>query len=909
MATFWLASAPGLAQDTGASAQELQRQVEELRKALEESQRALQAERAAHAPSRLATPEAAPTDAPAFDSAGNADEAASDKQQLEAVVVRGRKQQPLEELKDVPTSVSVVTGQELENLGATDITQVLNRIGNVNFNYGNPRTGSLTLRGITTGSSDQIDPTIGTVLDGVSLGYTPLANGYPFVDIDTVSVTRGPQGTLGGKPSNIGRITFTTKAPTFTPEASLSQTFGDWNTLKTTAVLGGPVADGILAWRATVLREQGDGPWENRFPDQEGRGSYKNIDRTFARVQFLLTPSPDFKARLSYEHQPKGSEWVNGLAIRHSEPTHYTDGTPRTGVDSAYNKFLRPWFNQDPALYNAARDYYRHPVYVDNNGAIITGSKGATANLEWKLAGGALESITGWREHWFSAANDEGSPFDITKSGGYITSYEQKSQELRFTSAKGGLVEYAAGLYWLSTDNDSLGSRTRWGSDAGAYQANPTQYGLLSGTGAGQAMLRDSLNMAYRSQDTFVKNESFAAYGEADWHLSEPLTLTTGARIGWETRRTSQEVLLYDPGTGTGFSDAFGIGNNPPAIPIDTTAANGLAEKYFGAGSTWASLSSVEQQQLQAAAQIRNTTLNQGSLYPRKKASPWKGEIYGLNLALTDKINDDLTVYSALQYGEKGGIAQIDANGKASLVKKERTSGLEVGLRSSFFNKKLVLNADAFVNVIKDFQSTVSQLDPAATAANQAANPGWSTQEAEIYQSLVGNVPKVRVKGLEVDALYTGIENLTLRLAAAYNDARYADDYYIRHASDVHTGYPTGLATHYNAKGDILSNAPRFTAILGADYHRPVFGSKVFHAAVNYKWTSDYYTATGNYAYDKQKAYGLLDLGVGIGTQDGMFDANLIIRNALDENYHIDGWNSYTPSTPRWIGIVFTGRL
>jgi outer membrane receptor for ferrienterochelin and colicin len=77
----------------------------------------------------------------------------SEAQQLEAVVIRSRKVQPLETLKEVPTSVSVVSGEELDRLEATDITQVLNRIGNVNFNYGNPHTGSLTLRGITIGSS------------------------------------------------------------------------------------------------------------------------------------------------------------------------------------------------------------------------------------------------------------------------------------------------------------------------------------------------------------------------------------------------------------------------------------------------------------------------------------------------------------------------------------------------------------------------------------------------------------------------------------------------------------------------------------------------------------------------------------------------------------------------------------
>jgi iron complex outermembrane recepter protein len=112
--------------------------------------------------------------------------------ELDAVVVR--RKSPLETVKEETKSVSVVGGEELERLGATNITEVLRRVGNVQFNYGNPRTGSLTMRGITTGSSDQIDPSVGTTLDGVSLAYTPLVNGYVFVDIDTADVTRGPHG-------------------------------------------------------------------------------------------------------------------------------------------------------------------------------------------------------------------------------------------------------------------------------------------------------------------------------------------------------------------------------------------------------------------------------------------------------------------------------------------------------------------------------------------------------------------------------------------------------------------------------------------------------------------------------------------------------------------------------------------
>lgn len=881
------------------SVAELQAEVAKLKAALEKSQQ------------ELARKNGTPLDSSGNAAqAGTAGTAATDDAAkkstlstvLDAIVIHRKSQ--LETLKDVPTSVSVVTGDELEQLGATNITEVLRRVGNVNFNYGNPRIGSLTLRGITTGSNDQIDPTVGTTLDGVPIAYTPLVNGYIFTDIDTVDVTRGPQGTLGGKMTNIGLINFKTKAPTFTPEASFSQTFGDWNTLKTNATFGGAIIDDLLAWRGTFVREQGDGPYKNSFPDATGRTSYGNTDRTFGRVQFLLTPNSDFSAKLSIEDQPKGSEFVNGLKYVHAEPSTYSDGVARASslVDTAYKKYLRSWFTYDPTLWNANSYYGYNVVSQDNNGAIVTGSKGITANLDWKLNGFLLQSITGYRSHWFGASNDEGTPFDITKSGGYITSYHQTTQEFRLTSDKGKIVDYTAGVFFLSSYNNSL-TRTRYGSDAGAYQASDAQYNSLNADGAGQSLLRDSLNWAYKGTNTYVKNQNEAIYGQADWHLSEPLTLTTGYRLEHQDRKTSQGIMLLDAGTGNALTTAFGKGSGV----VNSAVADQLAVRYFGAGKTYSGLSPAQQTQLKNAAALRYSTLSLGSLYDVKDGLTWSGEIQGANISLADKINDNLTTYASLQYGQKGGISQIDSSGNPALVKPESTTGYEAGIRANFLNKSLVVNADIFLNDISNFQQTLGVFDPVATAAFVAANPSYAgTPQANQYASVVGNAPGVRVKGVELDTTYTGIKNLSLRLAADYNDARYSKDLYTAAVSESDPN-AAGYVKYFNARGLTLNNAPKWTINLSGDYRLPVLNDKMFHTSANYHYVSEQHTSFST--YDVLHAYGLLDLGIGVGRRDGLFDVNLVAKNALNTKYHVDGWNSYTPSMPTWVGVVFSAKL
>ena len=54
----------------------------------------------------------------------------------------------LEPLQEVPLSISVVTGKELERLQATDVAAITQRAGNVSWNLGNQRTSSLSIRGV-----------------------------------------------------------------------------------------------------------------------------------------------------------------------------------------------------------------------------------------------------------------------------------------------------------------------------------------------------------------------------------------------------------------------------------------------------------------------------------------------------------------------------------------------------------------------------------------------------------------------------------------------------------------------------------------------------------------------------------------------------------------------------------------
>lgn len=371
------------------SAAELKKENARLKKALEQAQKQL-------ANQQSGQPDATQTDQPTGPTSESDKGKRAEKKEsslLGEITVRARKRSEVEKVKEVPKSISAVSGAELDRYSATNVTDILKRVGNVRWNYGNPRTGSFSLRGLNVGSGDAIDPSVGIVVDGISYAYSPLAAGTDFFDIESVQVTRGPQGTAGHKNTSLGEVIITNKKPTFTPEVDGSITWGTNNTLKTQAAIGGPVIDGLLAWRGSFSRNQADGDYTNVFEDIRYRQYYVNTDRTFGRTQFLYTPSDDFKALFSVHYQPKGTENLNGLTFKLKEPLTYANGGVVDRTTLPEQKLVRDWFTRQSAY--TVDDYFTYPVYSDNNGGIMTSTKGGNVNLDWKVGGGHTLSYVG----------------------------------------------------------------------------------------------------------------------------------------------------------------------------------------------------------------------------------------------------------------------------------------------------------------------------------------------------------------------------------------------------------------------------------------------------------------------------------------------------------------------------------
>ncbi len=892
-------------------------------------------------------------------SLANAQEVVEPLQTVEEVLVTGAKitttgVEVLDKVYDVPVSQSIVAGDVLDRELGMDYEAISKRLANVTFNQNNTRGASLSIRGVGKRAFAEVqDPSVLVVQDGVSFGLTALGN-FDFYDVETVEGFRGPVGTWGGKGGSSGAVYVTTKKPTFEQQSDLSITLGDRQAIIIKGASGGPVIDDVLAWRGSFVVDKGRGYYENRY---NYNSTMYDKNRLSGRVQLLLTPNERFEARWSLDTESKAPQLQNGLTFYHSQPEFYANGQPTdpTGT-TAQAKFAGyysyPNLNDlNQRTWVPARDWfvgrdfggdlYTYEDYVSGEelektyfnqleGQTVS-NRGTSVQLDYALDNSKLTSITAVREYSFDAHNDEGTPFDINIDGGGGVYYRQYSQEFIWDGSTSDAFKYRTGVFFFQTDND-IGSKTGWGSDAGAWFASSSQYNLLDryagvNRGAGRALLQDSLDNGRRDGHTWVNTQSNAIFGQISWDWHEAAELTAGLRVGTEDRTTADSLLLENHGSGRilnpssvrgiplGGFDSVTNGNlgtnirNPDGTVTlvnnnsieQLSVADQVANRYFGVpitdvpGAAYNTLTAAQKAQVGAAKAIRAAQI--GQLVPYVESN-YEDTLYTTLLSQSYEIAEGFKVYGAWQYGEKSGTA-FHINGVPEGVKPEKTNAYEIGIKTFLFDDTVTLNANWFLMNIKDYQQAIRTVDEFQTQIN--ITNGQAPDVATAYITSQGNVNEVEVQGVEFDGTYTGIPNLSLRFSGAYNDAHYED--FKNSPKPAELAYLPGAFV--DQTGSRLPGAALWSINGGAEYRIPVWGTE-FHSSFNTFVSSSYLNADDLSAYSRVPGHSRTDAAIGFGDPNEGFDISLVIKNAFDNKAHEVGWVSYNPwPYRRWVGLTF----
>lgn len=212
-----------------------------------------------------------------------------------------------ESIREVPVSVSVISGSKLEGQGATGIVDYAAYVPGLNIeSLGTPGQVSITLRGVPPlGSS----ASVGTYVDDSPLGTSSLyGRGSEFsldlfpYDIDRVEILRGPQGTLYGASTVGGLLKYALRKPDLseTEIRAGGEVFGIVGAAKAGWSVRGsanlPIVSDTLAVRGSYFRTRTPGFIDN---PQTGVRDENALQQSGGRVALRWRPVANFTADLS----------------------------------------------------------------------------------------------------------------------------------------------------------------------------------------------------------------------------------------------------------------------------------------------------------------------------------------------------------------------------------------------------------------------------------------------------------------------------------------------------------------------------------------------------------------------------------------------------------------------------------
>ncbi len=231
---------------------------------------------------------------------------------------------------------------------------------------------------------------------------------------------------------------------------------------------------------------------------------------------------------------------------------------------------------------------------------------------------------------------------------------------------------------------------------------------------------------------------------------------------------------------------------------------------------------------------------------PSDRWSNVSGKI-GLDYAPTD----GTLFYASLARGFKSGAINLGA--LTPPVNPETVNNLEIGLKTSPWDRRAQFNLAAFASDYKDLQ--VLQIGP--------------------FSQILSNAAKARIVGIEAEGVAKPITGLTLRGAAAYTDATYE--------SFVTPDVRRGLAA-VDVSGNQLPMVAKTQISLGASYEWSLLAGYLGTVGVDYSWRDRIYFTEFNTSDAQQDAYGKLDLSASLRSEDSGWRLYGFVRNATDES-------------------------
>ncbi|WP_166143086.1 TonB-dependent receptor [Methylosinus sp. RM1] len=708
-----------------------------------------------------------------------------------------------------PQAATVITKQQIDALQISNLLQAQKLEPSLQIRFADVRSLTVNIRGFGSSTSVATDGIFGGVpvyVDGI-LQPRPGQAIFDIPDLVGVDVLKGPQGTRGGMDSTGGAVYLNTASPSFDTQRKLEVNHGSYGNIQVRGSATGAIADSDkLAFRLSFVSADRDGYVYSYYSGQK----YNDWHNKSFRAQILFQPTNDLSVRLiadySRVNQACCPNVLNGVVA------NYANGA--AVPNNLYARLAR--LNYAPtSFYNI--DSYKGDIsgYLQNTQQ----SYGVAAVIDYKLGGYEFSSVTSFRGWSFDPLNQTSSalaPVRTTNSNNQIAE-RSLQQEFKVSTPANGPIEGTAGLFYLFEQLYDWGYSS-YGPAAGAWY----------GSAANPQALNDIAlnNLASKSYDNPVSHV-IAPYARAVWHATPDLDFTFGLRYSY-------------------------------------TAKSTLFRQYQFAANSLDGLTAAQQ------ATARSARIGLIGADREFYATTRQGLISALASA-SYKISPDALAYATYARGGRAGGPNPVANlptTAATTVRPEELDDFEIGLKTDFFDHRLLANIAAFIMVDRNYITNVTDTSGARPI------------------TYLSNAKRAISRGFELDLRAKLIEGLTTYGSVTY-DHTYYDSF-----ENAPCRFELAFLSSCSLTGRPISLTPRWALAAGGEYAHdighvldPIERSVIAYFGADFSYQTKFFSVPDDSIYSVIDAYGLLNLHAGIRLDDESVDLSGWVHNVTNKHY------------------------
>lgn len=607
---------------------------------------------------------------------------------LEAITVVA--QQRGQRLIDIPITISAVSAQTLENTHTRTLEQLAAFVPGLNINIQTPHRPNLAIRGLTSDeTSPTAQPRVSVYYNNVPTSRASMAIAELY-DMERIEVSKGPQGTLFGRGSQIGAIHFITKKPESTFGGYLSAGFGNYAMKEIEGAINLPVVKDKLFARASGIYSYYDGYVKNTSGGKlngkntvGGRFSLQYLPSENLKIDFMLNYQKDDNPGTAF--MSKRYPNVNGVSDIFEYEASFDEG--------------KTWFNKRD-VFGSSLDvnyYFNENSYITS----ITSYYTNTVDHRWDGDGTyapAIDMQEGVNANQFTEELRYHFSVNDKLSGFAGASYWR--EDVKYTHAFYPNEQYFVHLYapMLAEGIDNaygLGGALLGGVNQELAYSNlftpltqlPAALQMLL-TQSGMPVVPPLSTTHSEEMISGAINQSTDIFADVTYEILPKLNITAGIRGVYEHFETSTSAKQ----TGGDAATMGMLAGTYPNVFYTQRADTSISKSFFSF-------------------------------------------TYRFNLMYN--ISNDMTVFAGYSRGRRPNVLQFDSQGNSSIMNDEKVHSFDAGFKWSA-KQRYWFDVGLFYHKYNDFQT--SKWDNANYLVDDAGRATSYGAEATVKAVLCENL-------------------------------------------------------------------------------------------------------------------------------------------------------------------------